>query len=148
MNCSANKFHFILNSVISSGDQLNWPLRGKTKTRVSLSFDCKIKMWMVKNLLAIKTYPVGIHRYCMHNEYSYQEHPHLLKELNILLNFNRCSCGKWKKCFSTWGFLKILSKGSCSFTPSGVGSKAVCLAHLHVLTKCHNCPSKVAASLP
>lgn len=103
---------------------------------------------MVKNLVAIKTYPLGIHRNCTHNEYSSEEHPHLLKELNILWNFNRSSCGEWKKCFSARGFLNILSKGSYSVTPSGVGSKGVCLAHLHVLTKCHDCLSKVVVPLP
>jgi len=75
----------------------------------------------------------------MYNEYSYQEHPSLLKDLNILLNFNY---------FSTRGFLKILSKGSYSVTLSEVGSKAVYLAHLHVVTKCNNCLSKVLVSLP
>lgn len=54
---------------------------------------------MVKNLIAIKTYPLGIYRNCMYNECSYQEHPSLLKELNILLNFNWLSCCEYKSIF-------------------------------------------------
>lgn len=142
MNYSANKFHFILNSALSSGDQLNWPLCGNAKTRVFLSFNFKIKMWMVKNL-AVKMYPLGIHRNSMHNKYSYQEHKKSLKRAEYLLTFNKTFCCKWRKCFSTQGVPKHCKQRELLGYPHWGGKQSsflrpppIPLGHLSVLTKC------------